>query len=45
MDKFRSENFKEDIMPAVYISGCQNSCGVQQIARIGFMGKVKRVDG
>lgn len=45
IDKFKSENFEDDIMPAVHISGCQNSCGVQQIGRIGFMGKVKRVDG
>lgn len=45
VDKFKSENFEEDIMPAVHISGCQNSCSAQQIARIGFVGKVIRVDG
>lgn len=45
IEKFRSEGYKEDILPAMHISGCQNSCGVHQIGRIGIMGKMKRVDG
>ena len=31
-------------LPKVYISGCGNSCGAQEIGAIGFAGKKKRVD-
>lgn len=32
-------------MPRIYISGCQNSCGVHQIGGIGLTGKMKKIDG
>lgn len=34
-----------EYLPRVYFSGCGNSCGVHEIGSIGFMGKMKRVDG
>lgn len=33
-----------ELLPRVYISGCGNSCGVHEIAAIGFTGKKKRVN-
>lgn len=44
VEYFESKNFKEDILPKVYISGCGNSCGVHEIGKIGFTGKKKRVN-
>lgn len=35
---------KLELLPRVYFSGCGNSCGVHEIAEIGFTGKKKRVD-
>ena len=35
---------KLELLPRVYISGCGNSCGVHEIAEIGFTGKKKRVN-
>ena len=40
---FRENNYVLDNLPRVYISGCQNSCGVHEIGKIGFFGKKKRV--
>lgn len=34
-----------EVLPRVYFSGCGNSCGVHEVGSIGFMGKMKRVDG
>ena len=35
---------KLELLPRIYISGCGNSCGVHEIAEIGFTGKKKRVN-
>lgn len=42
---FKANNFKEDVLPQVHISGCPNSCSAHEIGEIGFCGKKKRVDG
>lgn len=42
---FKSKNYKKDILPRIYISGCPNSCGVHQIGSIGLVGKKKKIDG
>ncbi|MGL6106634.1 nitrite/sulfite reductase [Romboutsia sp.] len=41
---FKSKNYTKDILPAVHITGCSNSCSVPQISDIGFIGKMKRVN-
>lgn len=41
---FNEKGYKKDILPKVHISGCGNSCGVHEIAGIGFTGKRKRVN-
>ena len=33
-----------DLLPKLHFSGCGNSCGVHEIAEIGFTGKKKRVN-
>ena len=33
-----------DLLPRLYFSGCPNSCGVHEIAEIGFTGKKKRIN-
>ena len=33
-----------DLLPRLYFSGCHNSCGVHEIAEIGFTGKKKRIN-
>lgn len=43
IDYFKEKEFKSDVLPKVYISGCGNSCGVHQIGGIGFTGKKKKV--
>lgn len=43
MNYFKEKEYKSDVLPRVYISGCGNSCGVHQIGAIGFTGKKKRV--
>lgn len=43
LDYFKKNNCRLDILPKIHFSGCQNSCGVHQIASIGFAGKKKRV--
>ncbi|MDY5211770.1 nitrite/sulfite reductase [Intestinibacter sp.] len=32
------------VMPPIYISGCKNSCGLQQNGYIGLIGKMKSID-
>ena len=41
----KENNGATEYLPKVYFSGCGNSCGVHEIGAIGFMGKMKRVDG
>lgn len=41
---FEDQNFKEDILPSLHISGCVNSCSRHQVNQIGFQGKKKRVE-
>lgn len=40
---FEERKYTTDKLPRVCISGCSNSCGVHEIAKIGFTGKKKRV--
>ncbi len=40
---FEEKEFTEDILPALSISGCPNSCARHQVSEIGFQGKKKRV--
>ncbi|MDF2503373.1 nitrite/sulfite reductase [Clostridium sp.] len=42
---FDKNNFTEDVLPQIHISGCPNSCGVHEIGEIGLCGKMKRVNG
>lgn len=41
---FKKQNFTKDVLPAIHISGCNNSCGTHQIGILGFAGKKKRVN-
>lgn len=41
---FKENNFTKDILPSLHIAGCTNSCAVPQIGKIGFIGKMKRVN-
>ncbi|MDF2588939.1 MAG: ferredoxin-nitrite reductase [Anaerocolumna sp.] len=41
---FKEKKFYDDVLPALHISGCVNSCGRHQINEIGFQGKKKRVN-
>lgn len=40
----RENNVNIELLPRLYFSGCPNSCGVHQIAELGFTGKKKRVN-
>lgn len=40
---FEEKGLKEDILPALHISGCTNSCGRHQVNILGFRGKKKKV--
>ena len=43
--KYVKENVSNiDLLPRLYFSGCANSCGVHEIAEIGFTGKKKRIN-
>lgn len=35
----------QDIINSISFSGCPNSCGAHQIAKLGFQGSRKRIDG
>lgn len=41
---FKEKNYRKDVLPRVHISGCGNSCGIHEVALIGFTGKKKRVN-
>jgi len=45
VDYFHKNNFTKDILPQIHLSGCPNSCGVHEIGKIGFCGKMKRING
>lgn len=40
----RPYEFKEGILPRIFVSGCTSSCGTNQIGAIGLQGSVKLVD-
>jgi len=42
---FRDNNFTKDVLPKVRISGCPNSCTLHEIGEIGFVGRLKKIDG
>lgn len=41
---FKEKEFTEDILPALHISGCLNSCSRHQVSELGLQGKKKRVN-
>lgn len=41
---FKEKGYSKDVLPRVHISGCPNSCGVHEVAGIGFTGKRKKVN-
>ncbi len=43
LEYIKINNISEEKLPAVYVSGCQNSCGRHQTGDIGFAGGKKRV--
>ena len=40
----REKNFKDHVLPKIFISGCPSSCGTNQIGVLGFQGTVKVID-
>ena len=40
----RPYNFKDGVLPRIYVSGCPSSCGTNQIGTIGLQGFTKLVD-
>lgn len=42
---YEDKGEKSDALPKINISGCHNSCAVHEIAKIGFTGRKKRIDG
>jgi sulfite reductase beta subunit-like hemoprotein len=42
---FRDNNFMQDVLPRVRISGCPNSCSVHEIGEIGLTGKIRKIEG
>lgn len=40
----RPYQFKEGVLPRIFVSGCPSSCGTNQIGTIGLQGSVKLVD-
>lgn len=42
VDAVRKENFADGVLPRIHISGCPSSCGMHQIAGIGFRGAMKQ---
>lgn len=38
----RKENFADNVLPKIHISGCPSSCAAHQIGTIGFRGGVKK---
>lgn len=44
IEALRPYEFKEGVLPRVYISGCPSSCGTNQIGAIGLQGFTKLVD-
>lgn len=44
LDHVKKNVSNVDLLPRLYFSGCGNSCGVHEIAEIGFTGKKKRIN-
>lgn len=42
VDRVRKENFPDNVLPKIHISGCPSSCSAHQIAPLGFRGGVKQ---
>lgn len=42
--RFREEGLPGNVLPLVHVSGCRNSCGAHQTAKIGFQGFFKMED-
>ena len=40
----RSYQFKDHVLPRIYISGCPSSCGTNQVGAIGLQGFTKVID-
>lgn len=44
IERVRKENFKNDVLPKIHISGCPSSCAAHQIGALGFRGGVKQTE-
>ena len=44
LEYFKGKNYSKDILPRIHISGCGNSCALQQGALMGLTGKKKKVN-
>lgn len=44
IEELRPYDFKEGVLPRIYVSGCPSSCGTNQIGVIGLQGFTKLVD-
>lgn len=40
----REKNYKDFVLPRIFISGCPSSCGTNQIGTLGLQGSVKVID-
>ncbi|MPW25776.1 nitrite/sulfite reductase [Alkalibaculum sp. M08DMB] len=45
LNSFQELGLVKDVLPALHISGCLNSCSRHPVSEIGFHGKKKRVKG
>lgn len=45
LDVLNNQNAPLDVLPAIHISGCLNSCSRHQVSEIGFAGCKKKIDG
>lgn len=43
LEYFEQNQIKDDLLPALHISGCMNSCSRHQVSQLGFQGKKKKV--
>lgn len=42
VERVRKENFADEVLPSVHISGCPSSCSAHQVADIGLRGGMKQ---
>ncbi len=44
IEAVKKENFADQVLPKIHISGCPSSCAAHQIGEIGFRGGVKKTE-